>query len=95
MDSLYPEVLRPMEESERNERKLSFKCCIPRDVSSCTDDELRLSIVTLKNAMMNITICMTKIERELKKRGTSTSLFQSMREEEESPELLELATLSY
>ncbi len=92
MDIGYPEVLCQMDESEKVERKLSFKCCIPREVSSCTEDELPLSIVTMKNAIMNITVCMSKIERELKKRGTSTSLFRSMNERK-SPELLELATL--
>ncbi|MFW9926141.1 MAG: hypothetical protein ACFFDM_05160 [Candidatus Thorarchaeota archaeon] len=80
-----------MKDSEKRERKLSFKCCIPKEMTSCTDDELRLSIVTLKNAMMNITVCMSRIERELKNRGASTSIFRSIREKP-LPELLELAT---
>ncbi|MFX1261308.1 MAG: hypothetical protein ACFFAZ_04410 [Promethearchaeota archaeon] len=62
-------------------------------MSSCTDDELRLSIVTLKNAIMNITICMNRIERELKKRGTSTSMFRAIREKQ-IPELVELAAFA-
>ena len=61
-------------------------------MSSCTEDELRTSFVTLKNAMINIAVCMNRIERELKNRGASTSLFRSMREEE-TPELLEMATI--
>ena len=82
-----------MIKGEEKERKLSFKCCIPRECSKCTDDELRLSMVTLKNAMVNITICMTKLERELKKRGASASLMRSMRGES-TPELLQMATIS-
>ncbi len=81
-----------MKEDEEKERKLSFKCCIPRNMSTCTDDDLRLSMATLKNAIINITICMTRIERELQKRGASTSFFQSRREGQ-TPELLELATI--
>jgi hypothetical protein len=82
-----------MTKGEDNERKISFKCCIPRECSKCTDDELRLSLVTLKNAMVNITICMNKLERELKKRGSSTTgLMRSMREES-TPELLQIATI--
>ncbi|MFX1481620.1 MAG: hypothetical protein ACFFCP_00375 [Promethearchaeota archaeon] len=81
-----------MNEGEQRERKLSFRCCVPREMSSCTDDELRLSMATLKNAMMNITVCMNRLERELKKRGASTSLLRSIREHA-SPELVELATI--
>jgi hypothetical protein len=81
-----------MKENEEKERKLSFKCCVPREMSSCTVGELQLSFATLKNALINITICMTKLERELEKRGASTSLFRSMNEEQTS-ELLELATI--
>jgi len=61
-------------------------------MSSCTDDELRLSIVTLKNAQINITVCIDRLERELKKRGASTSLLKNMRGEP-TPELLEIATI--
>ncbi|MFW9889304.1 MAG: hypothetical protein ACFFER_14045 [Candidatus Thorarchaeota archaeon] len=79
-----------MKGGEEKERVISIKCCIARKMSSCTDDELRLSIVTLKNAIMNITICMNRVERELKKRGTSTSVFKAIREKP-IPELVELA----
>ena len=82
-----------MIKGEEKERKIAFKCCIPRECSNCTDDELRLSMVTLKNAMVNITICINKLERELKKRGSSTtSLLRSMRGES-TPELIEMATI--
>ncbi|MHA3963787.1 MAG: hypothetical protein AM325_009620 [Candidatus Thorarchaeota archaeon SMTZ1-45] len=81
-----------MNTDEDKERKISFKCCIPRKMSSCTDDELRLSIVTLKNAQINITVCIDRLERELKKRGASTSLLKNMRGEP-TPELLEIATI--
>ena len=78
---------------EDMERKLSFKCCVPREMSSCTDGDLRLSLTTLKNAMVNITICMDRLERELKKRGATTSFFQSMRDNE-VPEIIELGALT-
>ncbi|NHI90025.1 MAG: hypothetical protein EAX87_10930 [Candidatus Thorarchaeota archaeon] len=81
-----------MTKGEEKERKISFKCCIPRECSNCTDDELRLSMVTLKNAMVNITICLNRIERELKRRGASTSLIRNMRTAP-SPELLEMAAI--
>ena len=81
-----------MKENEEKERHLSFKCCIPREIPSCKDGELQLSLVTLKNALINITICMKRLERELEKRGTSTSIIRSMTEEQ-SPELLKLATI--
>ncbi|MGY5853394.1 MAG: hypothetical protein RTU92_07520 [Candidatus Thorarchaeota archaeon] len=80
-----------MDEGEGKERKLSFKCCIPRDMSSCTDDEIRLSIVSLKNAIVSITVCMTKLERELKKRGVTSSILKSMRGQP-STELLDIAS---
>jgi hypothetical protein len=49
-------------------------------------------MATLKNAIINITVCMNRIDNELKERGASTSYFKSLREKE-SPELLELATI--
>lgn len=82
-----------MKEENEMERKLSFKCCIPREIPSCSDGDLRLSLTTLKNAMINITICMERIERELKKRGATTSFFQSLREDE-IPEIVELAPVT-
>ena len=82
-----------MQEDEPKERKLSFKCCAPRNMPSCTDGELRLSLATMKNAVVNITVCMDRIERELKKRGATTSFFQALKESEH-PEILELATIT-
>ena len=81
-----------MKGGDEKERVISLRCCVPRKMSSCTDDELRLSIVTLKNAIMNITVCMNRVERELKKRGTSTSMFRAIRERP-IPETIELAAI--
>ncbi len=78
-----------MEKDNKKERKLSFKCCVPARMSDCSDDELRLSLVTLKNALVNVTVCISKLERELKKRGVSTSLLESVRAAP-SPEIIEL-----
>ncbi|MFX1606391.1 MAG: hypothetical protein ACFFDD_10830 [Promethearchaeota archaeon] len=82
-----------MKEDEVKERKLSFKCCAPRDMSTCSDGDLRLSLATMKNAVINITVCMNRIERELKKRGATTSFFQAMKESEH-PEIVELAMIT-
>ena len=82
-----------MKEGEERERKLSFKCCAPRDMSICSDGELRISLATMKNAVINITVCMDRIERELKKRGATTSFFQALKEGE-FPEFEELATIT-
>jgi len=82
-----------LKEENEMERKLSFKCCVPRNTSSCTDADLRLSLATIKNAMINLTLCMDRIEGELKKRGATTSFFQSMKENE-IPEIVELAAIT-
>jgi hypothetical protein len=77
-----------MEKDNKKERKLSFKCCVPARITDCSDDELRLGLVTLKNALANITVCMSRLERELKKRGASASLLESVRSAP-SPEIIE------
>ena len=82
-----------MNETESNERHLSFKCCIPAKMGRCSDDDLRLSLVTLKNAQANVGVCISRLERELKRRGASTSLLASVRGEP-SPEILELASMT-
>ncbi|MFW9920923.1 MAG: hypothetical protein ACFFED_15085 [Candidatus Thorarchaeota archaeon] len=79
--------------SEKKERTLSFKCCVPTNVSACSDDDLRLSLVTLKNAQANVTVCIRRLERELKRRGVSPSLLASVRGEP-SPEILELVSVT-
>ena len=81
-----------MEKDNKKERILLFKCCVPARISDCSDDELRLSLVTLKNALANVTVCISKLERELKKRGTSTSMFRAIRERP-IPETIELAAI--
>ncbi len=79
-----------MEKDNKKERKLSFKCCVPARIADCSDDELRLSLVTLKNALANVTVCISKLDRELKKRGVSPSFFESVRAAAPSPEIVEL-----
>lgn len=75
------------------ERKLSFKCCVPRELSSCSDGDLRLSLATIKNAMINLTLCMDRVEGELKKRGATTSFFHALNDDG-NPEIQELATIT-
>ena len=82
-----------MKEENEMERKLSFKCCVPREMKSCSDADLRLSLATIKNAMINLTLCMDRIEGELQKRGATTSFFQALKESE-TPEIKELAAIA-
>ena len=78
-----------MSEEETVGRKISFKCCVPHRISKCSDDDLRVSLVTLKNALANVTVCVGRIERELKKRGVPTSMFKAHRGQV-SPEIEKL-----
>ena len=70
-------------------RKVSFKCCIPNRISTCSSDDLRVSLTTLKNTLANVTVCIRRIEQELDKRGVPSSMFKAHRGEV-SPEILEL-----
>ncbi len=70
-----------MNDDETQSRKLAFKCCVPSNVSTCSDDDLRVGLVGLKNALANVTVCMRKIERELERRGVPKSILAAMRQE--------------
>ena len=72
-----------MEEEKKDGRTISFKCCIPRKMSDCSNDDLRTSLTTLMNAMANITVCIKRIEHELDKRGTPKSFMKALREKAE------------
>lgn len=81
---------------EEQGRKLTFKCCVPHKLSTCSDDDLRVSLVGLKNTLANVTVCIRKIERELERRGAPISILAAMRQElpldilEASPSVREL-----
>lgn len=58
-------------------------------MATCSDDDLRVSLVTLKNALANVTVCIKRLERELNKRGVPHSILQAYRGKV-SPEILEV-----
>lgn len=59
--------------------KHSFNVVIPKRPSSHTDAELRLMLVTLKNAVIASSVHISKIENELRKRGKSSRILSSAR----------------
>lgn len=70
-----------MSDDEHEGRKLTFRCCVPTKLSTCSDSDLRVGLVGLKNTLANVTICIRKIERELERRGVPHSILAAMRQE--------------
>ena len=54
----------------------SFNVILPRKLSEHTDNDLKLMRVSLKNAITASTIHLLRIERELKKRGSSLTILR-------------------
>ncbi len=54
----------------------SFKVILPRKLSEHTDSDLRLMRVSLKNTIIASTVHLLRIERELKKRGSSLTILR-------------------
>jgi hypothetical protein len=52
----------------------SFNVILPRKLSEHTDSDLRLMLVSLKNARCASTVHILRIERELKKRGSKLTI---------------------
>ncbi|PNX52886.1 MAG: hypothetical protein BV458_07360 [Thermoplasmata archaeon M9B2D] len=50
-------------------RKHTLNVILPKKVSAHTDSELKLMLVTLKNAMVASSVHISRIEKELKERG--------------------------
>lgn len=71
--------------------KHSIQVVMPKHLSDCTNGDLRLSYVTLKNASSVLIVQMMRIQRELRRRGEPTSIFKAVRnqkgteEEEKEP----------
>ncbi|NHI89724.1 MAG: hypothetical protein EAX87_09380 [Candidatus Thorarchaeota archaeon] len=57
----------------------SFKVVLPKRVSDHTDGELRLMLVTLKNAIVASSVHISKIEHELKKRNANPRILSGPR----------------
>lgn len=60
-------------------RKHTLNVILPKKVSEHTDSELRLMLVTLKNAMVASSVHISRIEKELKERGVNSSILRSPR----------------
>jgi hypothetical protein len=55
-------------------RKHAFNVILPRKLSKHSDSDLRLMLVSLKNARCASIVHIHRIERELKKRGSSLTI---------------------
>jgi hypothetical protein len=60
-------------------RKHSFNVILPKRIGTHTDAELKLMLVTLKNAIVAISVYISKIENELQERGVDTRILSSPR----------------
>ena len=54
----------------------SFNVILPRKLSEHTDSDLRLMLVSLKNTRTAVSVHILRIERELKKRGSSLTILR-------------------
>ena len=59
-----------------NLRKRTFGVFLPRKLSKHTEGELKLMLISLKNAQRASTVHIGRIERELTKRGCSLSILR-------------------
>ncbi|MHA2312584.1 MAG: hypothetical protein ACXADC_00270 [Candidatus Thorarchaeota archaeon] len=55
-------------------RKHSFNALIPKNLNQDSDRDLRLILVSLKNAESAIGVYIQKVEKELMKRGSRTQI---------------------
>jgi len=60
-------------------RKHTLNVILPRKINTHTDSELKLMLVTLKNAMVASSVHISRIEKELKERGTDPRILSSPR----------------
>jgi hypothetical protein len=69
-----------MSEELTQYHKLTLHAIIPRSKSDASDADLRLSLVTLKNVHFVVAFYISKIEKELKKRGVSKYIIHQSRD---------------
>jgi hypothetical protein len=62
-------------------RKHSFNVILPKRGYDYTDDELRLMLVTLKNAIVAGSVHISKIENELRKRKVDSRILSATRQD--------------
>ncbi len=60
-------------------RKHTLNVILPKKVSTHTDSELKLMLVTLKNAIVASSVHISRIEKELKERGVDSRILSSPR----------------
>ncbi len=58
-------------------RKKALNVILPRRIKEHSNNELRLMLVTLKNAIVATSVQITRIENELKHRGTDFGILTS------------------
>ncbi|MHA2066157.1 MAG: hypothetical protein ACXABY_17435 [Candidatus Thorarchaeota archaeon] len=63
-----------MSNESRIGRKQSFRALIPTNLKEDSDRDLRLILVSLRNAESAIAVYIQKIEKELTKRGSRTQI---------------------
>jgi len=74
------------EESEEKEidpisgRIHSLKVMLPRQLNTHSESDLKLMLVSLKNAMVTGTVHISRIEKELRKRGINPSILSGSNE---------------
>jgi hypothetical protein len=61
-------------------RKYSFPVLLPKKLKTDTDADLRIQLVSLKNAESALIVHIKRIERELENRGSHTQILGYPRE---------------
>ncbi|MHA1948394.1 MAG: hypothetical protein ACW99G_07655 [Candidatus Thorarchaeota archaeon] len=69
-----------MEDRLTHYQKLKLQAIIPRKKAIVSDGDLRMSLVTLKNAQSVLGFHISRIEKELKKRGVSKYIIHQSRD---------------
>lgn len=60
-------------------RKHSFNVLLPRRIGTNSDVELKLMLVALRNAIVAISVHISRIENELQERGVDTRILSGLR----------------
>jgi hypothetical protein len=63
-----------------HQRHMKFQAILPDRVKSATDSDLRLSLVSLKNAQSALAVHVMRIERELTSRNVSKYIIHQERD---------------
>jgi hypothetical protein len=67
-------------QSLTHEKHLKLHAILPEKVKIATNNDLRLSLISLKNTQSAIGVHVSKIERELKNRGVSKYIIHQGRD---------------